>query len=180
MRITVLFILISLCVFGCRNNSTTVQPTVPSSTPTDNNDDEGDGDSPHQFGEFSFAIPHGWTVVTPVRDKTKAMILLDGTNWQNAKAMIKVDVGTPAAPTAEELAQGFAKNVGGTVSPEPMDFNGTPGINASTSSTELTTPRNMIVIYRDSKAFLLMAGAVEGIELTDAIAHIRETWMWAN
>jgi hypothetical protein len=36
------------------------------------------------FGPFSFEVPPGWLSVTPDRDKTKAMLLLDGTNWQRS------------------------------------------------------------------------------------------------
>jgi hypothetical protein len=110
----------------------------------------------------------------------KAMILLDGTTVQNAKAMIKVDVGNPTAPSAEALAQGFAKSTGGTVSSESLDFDGTPGINASTSSTEMTTPRNLIVILRGNRVYLLMAGAVEGVDVAAPIAAIRQSWTWSK
>jgi hypothetical protein len=135
-------------------------------------------DESQSFGAFSFSIPKGWTTVTPDRDKTKAMILLEGTDWQNAKAMIKIDVGMPAAPTARQLAESFAKNTGGSVSTDTLDFDGEPGVIASTSSNELTTPRNMIVLYREGKAYLLMVGATAGVDVGDAVSHVRETWKW--
>ena len=185
LRLAFLLTTTALSMPGCRDNAS--PPTsVAESTPTTitttgkTNLDDASDSSLHQFGDFSFAIPDGWTVVAPDRDKTKAMILLDGTNWQNAKAMIKVDVGTPAATTATELARGFAEGTGGTVAAEPMDFDGTPGINASTPSTTLATPRHMVVVYRDDKAYLLMAGAVKGVALGEAIAQIRDTWTWAK
>jgi len=109
-------------------------------------------DGTQSFGDFSFSIPRGWYIVMPDRDKTKAMVLLGGSNWQNAKAMIKIDVGSPAAPTARQLAEGFVKSAGGSVSADALDFDGTPGVSASTSSNELTKPQNMIIVYRDGKA----------------------------
>ncbi len=130
------------------------------------------------FDGFSCVIPSEWTVVAPDRDKTKAMLLLGGESWQNAKAMIKVDVGKPAAPTAEELAQGFAKSAGGSVAEGTWDFDGTPGVVATTMSNDLATPRFMIVIYRDGKAYLLMGAAVEGVQIDDALTRIRESWKW--
>jgi hypothetical protein len=108
------------------------------------------------------------------------MILLDGTSWQNARAMIKVDVGTPTAPTARQLAERFANNAAGTVATEWLDFDGTSGVSASTKSTTLTTPRNMIIIYRDRKAYLLMAGAVKDVDLSKAVVQIRESWKWTE
>ncbi len=168
-----------LCLAGCGDiskQSPAASETLPASTASS----KKLSDDFRQFGDFSFSIPDGWSVATPDRDKTKAMLLLDGTNWQNAKAMIKVDVGAPAAPTAKQLADGFAKNTGGTVSADALDFAGTPGVSASTSSTELTTPRNMIIIYRNGNAYLLMAGAVEGVDIGDAVTHVRESWKWTQ
>lgn len=166
-----------LCVVGCTDNSTPPSTGVQTSSVTTSTE-SNQTDETQSFGDFSFSIPDGWTVVTPDRDKTKAMLLLDGSNWQNAKAMIKIDVGTPAAPTAKQLAEGFAKSAGGNVSKDTLDFDGTPGISASTSSNELTTPRNMIVVYRDGKVYLLMAGATAGVDAGDAVSHVRESWKW--
>lgn len=89
------------------------------------------------------------------------MILLEGTDWQNAKAMIKIDVGMPAATTARQLAESFAKNTGGSVSTDTLNFDGEPGVIASTSSNDLTTPRNINVLYRDGKAYLLIVGRLQ-------------------
>jgi hypothetical protein len=70
--------------------------------------------------------------------------------------------------------------VGGNVSADTLDFDGTPGVSASTSSTELTTPRNMIIVYRDGKAYILMAGATGDVDIGDAVSHIRESWKWTD
>jgi hypothetical protein len=182
MRAQTAFLLTAaaMSLIGCRDDATAQRPVAPTLSRTAPANVESDANASHEFGEFSFAIPSGWTVVTPDRDKTKAMIVLDGTSWQNAKAMIKVDVGTPTAPTAKQLAEGFANNARGTVSAESLDFDGTSAVSASTSSTTLAVPRNMIIVYRDGKAYLLMAGAVEGIDLSKAISHVRKSWKWTK
>jgi uncharacterized protein YbdZ (MbtH family) len=172
--------LFAISFLGCRDVAAPPQPVHSSDTPNSSVVVADTGKSQHSFGDFSFTIPSGWKVVAPDRDKTKAMILLDGTTVQNAKAMIKVDVGNPTAPSAEALAQGFAKSAGGTVSPEPLDFDGTQGINASTSSSEMTTPRNLIVILRGNRVYLLMVGAVEGVDVAAPIAAIRKSWSWTK
>jgi TATA-box binding protein (TBP) (component of TFIID and TFIIIB) len=59
-----------------------------------------------------------------------------------------------------------------------MDFDGEPGFIALTSSDKLTTPRIVIVLYHDGKAYLLMIGATEGIDVDDAVSHIRKSWKW--
>jgi hypothetical protein len=167
------FVIVGTMIFvlGCGNNEAT---NIPPQDP----DAIAAGAQRQQFGVFSFEVPGGWSSVTPDRGKTKAMILLGGTKWQNSKAMIKVDVGPPAFPTAQEMAQNFAKTVGGQVAPETLNFDGETATKATTSSTSLTTPREMIIIYRDGNAYLVMAGAVDGVDLTNAMEHVRSTWTW--
>jgi len=106
------------------------------------------------------------------------MLLLDGRDWQTARAMIKIDVGTPAFPSAEELASNFATSAGGQVAPETLDFDGVKATKATTSSTNMAIPREIIVIYHNGEAYLVMAGAVSGVDLTDAMEHLRSTWKW--
>ena len=159
------------CVLGCGSGGVTNNPSPNPSTSAAQAERQA-------FGPFSFEVPAGWSSVTPDRDKTKAMLLLDGTNWQNSKAMIKVDVGTPAFPTAQEMAESFARTAGGQLASQTLDFDGESAMKATTSSTALTTPREMIIIYRDDKAYCVMAGAVAAVDLTNAMEHIRSTWKW--
>ena len=140
---------------------------------------EIDTEGLQSFRDFYFSIPDGWAVVKPDRQKTKAMLLLDGTNWQNARGLLKVDVGRPVAPTQIQLAEGFANTSGGTVSPDLWDFDGKPGVLVSTSSTEVTTPRNAIFIYHNNQAYLLMSSGEADVDLSKVLSHIRETWKWA-
>ncbi len=170
----------AISLLGCRDGATPPQPAHSSDTGTGPVAVAESAKPKHSFGDFSFTIPNGWKVVTPDRDKTKAMLLLDGTTLQDAKAMIKVDVGAPTAPTAEALAQLFAKSTGGTVSPEPLDFDGTPGIIASTTSTAMSTPRNLTVVFRANQVYLLMVAANEGVDVSAPIAEIRQSWTWSK
>jgi hypothetical protein len=166
-------VLVGVSATGCGGTSTN-QPAVSPSAAT------SVGGSTREFGDFSFTIPDGWTVASPDRDKTKAMLIRGGTNWQNAKAMIKVDVGNPTSPTPEALAQGFAKSAGGTVSSESMDFDGSAATVASTTSTTMATPRKMIVIFRENRVYLFMISVVDGGDETAAINTIRESWKWTK
>jgi len=138
------------------------------------------GNERMSFGAFSFLIPDGWSAVAPDREKTKAMLLPVGATMQDAKALIKVDVGLPAAPTASKLAETFAKNTGGSVAPETIDFDGTAGVCVTTSSQDLATPRNMIIIFRNDTAYLLMVGAGGDWDASVALTRIRESWKWTE
>ena len=177
MKLTKCLLLSVLGIVGC-TSSTTPPPAGTHASTVETTTESNRTDASQLFGDFSFSIPNGWTVVNPDRKKTKAMLLLDGTTWQNAKAMIKVDVGMPAAPTAKQTAESFAKSAKGSVSPEIMDFDGEPGFIALTSSDKLTTPRIAIVLYHDGKAYLLMIGATQGIDVDDSVSHIRKSWKW--
>lgn len=168
------------CLLGCRDGADTPSSLQPTQGTNRSAKISDESNSRHGFGDFSFTIPNEWKLVTPDRNKTKAMLLLDGTSWQNAKAMIKVDVGSPTAPTAEALAKTFAAEVGGTVSQEPLDFDGASGIYVSTSSTNLATPRIMILILRRNQLYLVMAAAVTEVDVSSPIATIRESWKWTN
>lgn len=164
-------------ILGCGNSDVTPTQDL-ANTSSQDAGTIGAQATRQQFGTFSFEVPAGWSSVTPDRDKTKAMVLLGGTNWQNSKAMIKVDVGSPAFPTAQEMANNFAKSADGRAMPDTLDFDGEAATKATTSSTTLATPREMIIIYRDGKVYLVMAGAVAGVDLTNAIEHVRLTWKW--
>ena len=131
-----------------------------------------------QFGEFSFEVPTGWSRNTPDRSKTKSLILLGGTRWTNSKGMIKVDVGSPAFPTVRETAKRFAQSLNGQVLPDAIDLDGERGVKVTSSSTNMAKPREVIIVYRNGKVYLLMAAAGEGVEVSNALEHVRSTWKW--
>ena len=131
------------------------------------------------FGEFEFAIPAKWSSVRPDREKTAVMLLLNGTAWNNADAMIKVDVGKPAAPTAEELAKALAGR-DGKVYPDPVLVDGAKGVKVETSSTDMSRPKFAIVVYRDGKAYLIMAAEKKGDAISDALDAVVKSWKWSK
>lgn len=52
------------------------------------------------------------------------------------------------------------------------------GARITSSSTSLSKPREVIIVYQNDKAYLLMAGAVEGVDVSNALEHVRSTWKW--
>lgn len=127
------------------------------------------------FEDFEFEIPAKWSRVQPDRDKTKAMVLLNGTRWDNAEGMLKVDVGKPAFPTVQQMARTLASNEG-----VPITIDGEEAVQVSTDSTDLSKPKHAIVIFRDGKAYLLMASGIPGTDVTTALDHIVQTWRWTS
>jgi hypothetical protein len=132
------------------------------------------------FGDFEFVIPAKWSRITPDRPKTKAMLLLNGTAPNDCDAMIKVDAGKPAKPTAKELAAALA-GPGGKVYPDPVQIDGEEGFKVETSSTDMTQPKFAIVVFHANKAYLIMGAKKQGVEnntLSEAIDQIAKSWKW--
>ena len=149
-QLTVVFLVVALAFVGCAGS----QPASPKEQGT-----LTAIGGRRDFGDFSLELPIGWSSVSPDREKTKCMLLLGGDRWTNAKAMIKVDVGSPTLPTPAEMAQTIAKSSGGHVLPQAVDLDGENGITVQTSSTTtLSTPREVIIVYRNGKVYLIMAG----------------------
>jgi hypothetical protein len=94
--------------------------------------------------------------------------------------MIKVDVGSAALPSAAAMASSFAKSAGGQVAPETSDFDGESAAKATTLSTSMETPQEMLIIFRKGKAYLVMVAALQGVSVTDALEQVRSTWKWAE
>ena len=176
MKLQLCLSLVVCFAIGCSDKSKSPEGDQTSSAGTSTESNENNESK--SFGDFSISIPPGWTVAKPDRDKTKAVLFLDGTNWRNAKAIIKIDVGPTLAPTADQLAEALAQNTNGKVSKEAVEFDGTPAVEVLTSSNDLMIPRNMFAIYRDGKAYLVMAAATAGIEVDDAISHVHKSWKW--
>ena len=133
---------------------------------------------PVNYGDFSFEPLVGWNSAPTDRNKTLVMLLLGGTTWNQAEAMIKVDVGRPIEPSAEGTAKAFAVSNQGKISPETLDFDGEPGILVTTSSTSMQTPSHMVSIYRNGKLYLVMGASTGKTPVSDAMESIRSTWKW--
>jgi hypothetical protein len=160
--------------------------TRQSTPPAENTGDSLKSDSPPgrhgtdssaltSFEGFDFAIPAGWSRVTPDRSKTKATILLNGTTWNNADGRLIVDVGKPSFPTAKQTAQALAGSEGVAIS-----LDGHDGIRVSTASTDMSKPQHAIVVYRDDKVYLLMASGVRGTDVKTAFDYVARTWRWSH
>jgi hypothetical protein len=133
------------------------------------------------FEGFSFELPRGWSRVAPDRPKTKAMLLLGGERWDQAKGMIKVDVGVPTSPDSKATAEALAKNFGGSVLPELTEIDGEQGIQVQASPQgSALSPSKAMVVFRGEKVYLIMAGAVGGTDISDAFERVRASWEWGE
>lgn len=132
--------------------------------------------APTDFGDFEFVIPAKWSRGTPDREKTKAILLLNGTNWSNADGVIMVDVGKPAG-SAQELAKALAGK-DGKVFPNKVVVDKVEGIKLESTSENLLRPKFAVVVFRDSKAYLIMAAQKPGTNVSDAFDQAVKSWKW--
>jgi hypothetical protein len=131
------------------------------------------------FGAFEFAIPSKWSRVEPPGAKTAAMLLLNGSAWNNADAMIKVDFGKPAAPTPQALAKALAGK-DGKVSPDPVLVDGEKGVKVETTSTDMSRPKVAVIVYRNGTAYLIMGAEKNGSAVSGALDEVVKSWKWSK
>jgi hypothetical protein len=127
-----------------------------------------------EFDGFEFEVPAGWKRVSPERTKTKAMILLNGSAWDNSDGMLKVDVGKPSLPTAQETARAFAGNDGVHISIDGQD-----AIRLSIAGADMSAPQQAVVVYRDERVYLLMASGTKNADITQAMDEVIKSWHWS-
>jgi hypothetical protein len=142
-----------------------------------------------RFDGFSFNVPGGWTRVPTDDPKNKAKLLLGtvpsdmpkGVIPESTKGLIKVDAGTPKFASPKETAASFAKDFGGEVLPESVAIDGERGVSVRISSQNAALmPRQAIVVGRKGRQYMIMAGSVGGVDVSDALEGIRTTWKWED
>jgi hypothetical protein len=65
-------------------------------------------------------------------------------------------------------------------SPTRFLLDGAEGFRAETSSTDMSKPRCIAVIYRDGQAYLIMAAGTNTQAVSDAFEHVLATWRWGG
>ena len=127
--------------------------------------------------DFRFEIPQGWQRAQSEREKTKVLLVRVATG--GIAAMIQVDVGKPALPTARDMAKSLAGS-DGSILPDAVALDGVAGFRLRTPSTDLSRPCAAVVVYRNDRAYLIMAATMKGGDAEAALDHMAETWRWSK
>ncbi len=127
---------------------------------------------------FEITIPAYWVSAEPDLNKTAVLLLLNGTVWYNADAMIKVDVGKPSLPTAREIAQKLAGD-DGKVYDQTVNVDGSEGVRVETTSTDMSRPKYGVVVFHEQRAYLIMGAEVRGKNVAAALDQIIKSWKWS-
>ena len=60
--------------------------------------------------------------------------------------------------------------------PEPLDVALEPLV--ETTSSDLSRPRHVVVIFKDGQVYLIMAAAAGGADVSSAFDEVLRTWRW--
>lgn len=171
-----------LILLGCQKS----EPRAPSEstaasgdTGTENSTDSQLGPRT-QFQGFTIELPSEWKSVKPEFGKTKAMLLKGGTRAEGSKGIIKIEEGPTVGSSAIDMAKIMADKFNGNISENQFDIDGEAAVRVTTDSTHLNAPREVFVVYRKSRAYLVMGVAVKGTDVTGPIIEILRSWRWAS
>jgi hypothetical protein len=163
--------LLILITVGCRPNRETTNNSTLDSAETKKT--LASAQPIEKFDEFEFTLPENWKRVKPDRPVTKAVLLLNGRRNKNPDGMIKVDVGKPAFPSAEETAKQFGGSDGVSIT-----VDGNDAILTTTSSNDFSKPRHVVVVHRNARIYLIMAAGGPGIDVKNALYEVVKSWHW--
>lgn len=129
----------------------------------------------------SFSEPAGWTRIQPPNTKTIGWFVNPGANSKDATRMILIDFGRPTERDARTTAEGLAKQWGGAVLKEPAKLDGVAGyrVHAEARGPGLK-PVEGVVVHREGRAYLIMAGAVPGQSVAEELDQVLRGWRWVK
>lgn len=95
--------------------------------------------------------------------------------------MIMVDIGKPVEPDARKTAEGLARNWGGKVLEETTELDGEIALRVHVANPgEGLRPKEGIVVIRENRLYIVMAGSVPGIDVIDELEQVRQSWKWID
>jgi hypothetical protein len=141
-----------------------------------------DPDEPSRFicdVKFAtFKTPEGWR---PNRSGKNAYAILTHVDevYPDVSEMISIDIGKPVLPTAELMAEAFAKKWKGKVLKDPIKVDGEKGFRVTiTPYKKEVRPIDCVVVVKDKRVFMLIGGAKEKNGLEKAIDDLVASWKW--
>ncbi|MFN6139668.1 MAG: hypothetical protein ACK480_14355 [Planctomycetota bacterium] len=132
------------------------------------------------IGFATFTTPKSWK---PNRSgkSTYAILTPEADAYPKISKMISIDVGKPVDPSPEAIAQGFAKTWKGAVQKETIQVDGEKGYRiVCPPDPNKVQPIDCVVVLKDGRAVLLIAGAKKSGETDDAMNELVKSWKWKS
>ncbi|MFN7874756.1 MAG: hypothetical protein ACK5PB_05525 [Pirellula sp.] len=130
------------------------------------------------LGFATFTTPEDWN---PNRSNRQTYVILthkDENPPQNTK-MISIDGGKPTKPTSKEMAQEFAKKWKGRILDKTVSLDGEEAYRVQCEpNAEKPQPIDCVVIVKDNRLLLIIAGATKKGEVEKAVDDLIATWKW--
>jgi hypothetical protein len=129
----------------------------------------------------SFSEPRNWVRLPVKKSKTKGFFISEDSDPKAPSAMILVDIGKPVESDARKTAEGLARNWGGKVLEETTELDGEVALRVHVANPgEGLRPKEGIIVFRDNRVYLVMAGSVPGIDVIDELEQVRQSWKWID
>ncbi|MFM8261564.1 MAG: hypothetical protein ACKN9S_04740 [Pirellula sp.] len=132
------------------------------------------------IGFATFSTPKSWK---PNRSgkSTYAILTPEAEALPKISKMISIDVGKPVEPSPEAIAEGFAKTWKGTVQKDAIQVDGEKGYRiVCPPDPNKVQPVECIVVFKDGRAVLLIAGAKKSGETDEAMKALVKSWKWKS
>ena len=91
-----------------------------------------------------------------------------------------IDAGTPTSPDSKSLAEGLAKEFGGSVDALPVQLDGQEGYRFTSPSQTFDQPSVGIAVLKPPRAYMLMGASNNQAEVAAAISEIQKNWKWID
>jgi len=130
------------------------------------------------LGFATFTTPKDWN---PSRSNRQTYVILthkDENPPKNTK-MISIDGGKPIKPTSKEMAQEFANKWKGSILDKTVSLDGEEAYRVQCEpNAKKPQPIDCVVIVKDNRLLLIIAGATKKGEVEKAVDELIATWKW--
>ena len=110
---------------------------------------------------------------------TYAILTKSNETYPKVSQMISIDIGKPSEPTAQKLAEAFAKRFKGSVGEEAIEIDGEKGWRVTIPADKKSIrPVDCIVAFKDGRSFVFIGAAKEAGDLPKAIDELVAGWKW--
>ena len=131
-----------------------------------------------ELGFATFTTPKDWNPNSSDRP-TYAILTHKDEAYPKVTKMISIDAGKPTKPTSKAMAEEFAKKWNGKILDKTISLDGEDAYRVQCKpNAEKPQPVDCVVIVKDGRLLLIIAGATKKGEVETAVDDLIATWKW--